>query len=247
MKGDTNVDPLSSLQKFWEVRGETGSFERAYSVRLQGITKIVKRIKKLVAGKIILDIGCGPGIAASIFPKDTKVIGLDFSASMLRSAKSHAWESILANALDLPFHNGVLDAAACLFVASDYSSKEDFFKEVYHVLKYNGLFFFADYSPNDGLWTFRKRIQPDYKIFLEGEETLTNKLERAGFEVQKSEYIRFNAPIDIERYIKSEKELEKIKKTDIKTYEMIKNLRNTKKIEREFLLLTSKKLHELKE
>jgi len=224
--------------KFWEDRGKR--YNSLGKIRFEGISKIVDRITKLVDGKLVLDIGCGPGMVGSLFPQDAKVIGLDFSGSMLKSAKSRIWESMLGSALSLPFHKEVFEAVTCFFVTSDYAVKDMFFTEAYRVIEDNGLFIFSDYSPNDEHWILRRRISP-LNIFIEGEESLSNKLEQAGFRVQKSEFISFNPPFDIGWYIKSERELEQLKETDISLWRYIQNRISSNKIRREFILITSKK------
>lgn len=237
-KGDTYKGPLCSLKKFWEDRGKT--YNSLGKVRFEGISKIVNKITKLVDDKLVLDIGCGPGMVASLFPQDTKVIGLDFSGPMLKSAKSRIRELMLGSALNLPFYNEVFEVVTCLFLASDYSIKDKFFTEAYRVIEDNGLFIFADYSPNDESWILRRRIQP-VNIFIEDEKSLSNKLERAGFKVQKSEFIRFNPSFNLGRYIKSERELEQLKETDVNLWRYIQNRISSNKIRREFILIISKK------
>ena len=238
MKGSTYKGPIRSLKKFWE--GKAGSFERDYSIRFEGISKIVHKTRKLVDDKLILDVGSGPGIVASLFPQDTKIIGLDFSFSMLKSAKSRIWGPILGDAFNLPFRNKVFEAAICLFVASDYSKKEEIFSEVYRVLENGSLFIFADYSPNDEHWILKRRIRP-LNIFIEGAESLAKKLERAGFSIHKSELIRFNPTFNLGWYIKSEEELGQLKENDLSLWRYLQNRISRNKIRREFILIIGKK------
>jgi len=245
MKEYSYKGSLGSLKEFWEDRGRTGSFERGYHIRLEGVSDIVNKIREFIDGKLVLDIGCGPGIVASLFPKDTEVIGLDFSVSMLKSAKGRVRQLMRGSALNLPFRDEVFEVATCFFVASDYSVKDGIFLEAHRVLENNGLFLFADYSPNDEHWMLKRRIRPlqgeSCNIFIESEESLSNKLERAGFKVQKTEFIRFNPTFDPGWYMKSEKELEQLKETDPSLWEHIQHRINSKKIRREFILIVNKK------
>ena len=189
IKGYTYKGSLGSLKEFWEDKGRTGSFERGYYIRLEGISRIVEKISEFIDDKLILDIGCGPGIVASFFQQNATVIGLDFSISMLKSARSRIPQLIQGNVFNLPFLNEVFEVATCLFVASDYSVKDGIFLEAYRILENNGLFLFSDYSPNDEHWILKRRISPllgeSCNIFIESEESLSNKLERSGFKVQK--------------------------------------------------------------
>jgi len=234
-----------SLKEFWEDKGRTGSFERGCHIRLEGVSTIVNKIMEFIDGKLVLDIGCGPGIVASLFPKDTGVIGLDFSISMLKSARGRVRQLMRGNAFNLPFRDEVFEVATCFFVASDYSVKGDIFLEAYRVLENNGLLIFADYSPKDEHWMLKRRIRPlldeSCNILIESEKALSNKLERAGFKVQKTEFIRFNPTFDLGWYMKSEKEMEKLKETDPILWEYIQHRMNSKKLKREFILLINKK------
>ncbi len=224
--------------KFWEDRGKT--YNSLVESRSEGLLKIVDRIAELIDGKLVLDVGCGPGMVASLFPSDTKVIGLDFSGSMLRNAKSRIWDSVLGSAIDLPFRGEVFDAVINLFVASDYSVKDIFFTEAYRALENEGLYLYADYSTKDGSWILRKRIRRD-DIFIESEEHLSEKLGQVGFEVQKTEFIRFDTAFDLGRYVMSEIELQNLKETDVELWRLIHNCIKSNKLQREFILIIGKK------
>ncbi len=236
---------LASLKEFWEDKGRTGSFERGYHIRLEGVSDIADKVLEFIDGKTVLDIGCGPGVVASLFPNNTKVIGLDFSISMLKSAKNRIQQLVRGNAFNLPFCDEAFGVATCFFVTSDYSVKNDVFLEAYRVLRNNGLFLFADYSPNDEHWILKRRIRPllgeSCSIFIENEESLSKRLEQSGFRVQRTEYINFNPRFELEWYIKSEKELEQLRETDPILREYLQHYMNRKRIRREFILLVSKK------
>lgn len=245
MKESYYKDSIGSLREFWEDKGRTGSFERGYRIRLEGISSIVGKVAELIDGKEVLDVGCGPGIVASLLPRSTKVLGLDFSISMLRSAKDRVQQLIRGDAFNLPFRNGVFEVATCFFVASDYSSKDGIFSETYRILEKNGLFLFADYSPNDEHWILKRTIRPllgeRCNIFIEGAESLRTKLERAGFKVQKTEFIRFNPRFELGWYIRSERESVQLSEIDPSLWKHIQHSMNSKEIRREFILIISKK------
>jgi len=248
--GESYKGSIGSLKEFWEERGRTGSFERGYHIRLEGISSIVRRVARFVGGKRVLDVGCGPGIAASLFPTNTQVIGLDFSASMLRSAHDRIQQSIRGDAFNLPSRNGAFEVATCFFVASDYSSKEGIFSEAHRILEKGGRFTFADYSPNDEHWILKRRMRPllgkSCNIFIEGAESLRTKLERVGFRVQATESIRFSPRFELGWYIKSEKELAQLREIDPSLWKHIQHDLDSKRIRREFILIISKKDSALK-
>jgi ubiquinone/menaquinone biosynthesis C-methylase UbiE len=149
-----------SLKEFWEEKGETKSFERDYSIRLDGIKQIVKEVSGYLRGRFVLDVGCGPGVAASLFPGDSRIVGLDFSISMLRNAKNRIACLLHGSGFSLPFRDCSFDVVTCLFVASDYSNKTGIFYEAHRVLREDGFLVFSDYSVNDEHWRLRRAIRP---------------------------------------------------------------------------------------
>jgi ubiquinone/menaquinone biosynthesis C-methylase UbiE len=234
---------IESLRDFWERRSR--SFEKDYSFRSEGIIKTVNEIAELIEGKLVLDIGCGPGILAHLYPKNTNVIGFDFSTSMLRSAKSRIRQLVLGDSLNLPFGSETFEIVTCFFLTSDYCEKEPIFSEAHRVLEDRGLFLFAEYSPGDGHWKLRKRISSvlgeSCDIYIEDQETLLNKLKRARFKVQIAKFIRFNASFELRRYVRSKAELQPLKETQPTLFRHIQQLTKRKIIKREFILLVGRK------
>ena len=165
---------------------------------------------------------------------------------MLRGAKNRIQRLIRGNAFNLPFCDEAFEAATCFFVTSDYSSKMGIFSEAYRILEEGGVFLFADYSPNDGHWALKRKIRPllgeSCNIFIESRESLQSKLERSGFEVRRTELIRFSPKFELNRYLKSEKETERLSQTDPSLWQRVQHLMQTKEITREFILLISSKV-----
>jgi ubiquinone/menaquinone biosynthesis C-methylase UbiE len=234
---------VQSLRDFWERRSE--SFERDYGIRAEGIAKIVNEIAELIKGRLVLDIGCGPGIAGKLFPRNSSTVGLDFSISMLRSAKNRIRQLVLGDSLNLPFGSETFQVATCFFVASDYSQKEGIFSEAFRVLQDKGLLLFADYSPRDTHWKLRRRIGSiigeSSLICIEDRKTLSNELEQTGFKVGEAKPIRFNAAFELKRYVRTETELQLLKETDPDLFAHVQGLVEGKRIRREFILLVARK------
>ena len=232
---------IQSLKDFWEKRSE--SFERDYGIRTEGIAKIVNEIAELIKGRLVLDIGCGPGIAGKLFPMNSETVGVDFSISMLRSAKNRIRQLVLGDSLNLPFGTETFQVATCFFVASDYSQKEGIFSEAFRVLQDKGLLLFADYSPRDTHWMLRRSIRPimgeSCNIYIEDDKMLSNKLEQTGFMVQEVKLIRFEAAFELRRYLKTETELQVLKETDPELFTHVQGLTERKRIKREFILLVA--------
>jgi len=232
---------FSGLKEYWEERGETKSFEREYSIRLKGIKQIVNEIRDYLRGQLVLDVGCGPGIAASLFPANSRVIGLDFSISMLRSAKNRIPHLVQGSAFSLPFRACSFNFITCLFVASDYSDKTGIFYEAHRVLRGNGFLLFSDYSLNDEHWKFRRTIRSlmgeRCNIFLKDEAFLSNDMRKAGFRVQETKHLQFRTSFKLERYVRSEDEMNRLKTKNPDLWNDVQRCIKNKKIDREFILI----------
>jgi len=236
---------FGSLKEFWEEKGRTKSFERGYSIRLEGVTQIVNEIRTFLDGKLVLDVGCGPGIAASLFPANAKVVGLDFSVSMLKGAKDRILHLVQGSAFNLPFYDNLFDAVTCLFVTSDYSDKSGIFDEAHRVLRDKGYLLFSDYSLNDEHWRLRKEIHPIMgercDIFLNDETSLSNEIMRAGFKVQEIKYFKFYSSFNLERYVRSDDEMRRLKTLNPDMWNKVQRYIINKKINREFILIIGTK------
>jgi len=245
MAKDYYTGSFASLKEFWEGKGRTKAFEREYSIRLEGIKQIANEIRGFLHKRLVLDVGCGPGIAASLFPASSRVIGLDFSISMLRRAKNRISSQVQGSAFNLPFCDRSLDIITCLFVTSDYSDKIGIFYEAYRVLRENGFLLFSDYSLNDGHWKFKRTIRPlmgeECSIFLKDEAFLSNEMRKAGFEVKETKHLKFCTSFRLKHYVKSEDEMNRLKTKNPDLWNDVQRHIKHKKISREFILIIGKK------
>ena len=99
MNETLNADP-ADLAKFseqahrwWDPDSEFGPLHALNPLRLQWIDGMAQ-----LAGKRVLDIGCGGGILAdSMARKGANVLGIDLASKALRVAKLHALEAGTAN------------------------------------------------------------------------------------------------------------------------------------------------------
>ncbi len=93
-----SVDP-AEIQKFdalagrfWDPEGEFGPLHRLNPVRLAYVAERVP-----LAGRAVLDVGCGGGILAEALARaGAEVTGIDLSRAALATAELHALESGLA-------------------------------------------------------------------------------------------------------------------------------------------------------
>jgi len=231
------------LRDFWENRSV--SFEKDYGIRQEGIVKLVEKTAKLIEDKNVLEVGCGPGIVARYYPPTSDMVGVDFSSSMLKLAKKRIRKLVLGDALSLPFRTGVFEVLTCYFIASDYAAKENIFAEAFRVLEAGGIFLYADYSLEDEHWKLRRQILPalgqSCDINIEEDREIAEKLKHTGFSIVETNLIRFNAEFRLERYLKSRNEIQKLKEANLNLWKALKTHLENGKIEREFLLLISRK------
>lgn len=130
-----------------------------YSTRDANITWINK-INEIcdVKGKKVLDIGCGGGIYSKAFVKmgASEVCGLDFSKELLSAAKENCKEYTntyfrLGNALDTGLDEEQFDIVLLRAVIHHIEDLNTCLKEIYRVLKPNGILLVQDRTPEDCL------------------------------------------------------------------------------------------------
>ena len=234
---------IELLRDFWESRST--SFEKDYGIRHRGIVKLAKETARLVDGRLVLELGCGPGIVASFYPKNAEVVGLDFSSMMLKRAKKRIQRLVLADSLNLPFCNEIFQVVTCFFMASDYVAKENIFLEAFRTLQTRGMFLYADYSLNDEHWKLRREIRPILgercDIQIEGDNELSEKLKHVGLSVVGAKLIEFSAVFRLERYVRSRIEMQRLREVNPDLWKRLKTYIKSGKIEREFILLISRK------
>lgn len=132
-----------------------------------------------IAGKTILDIGCGEGYNTRILAQKKSIVtGIDFSEKMIGYALQKEREKSLnirycsANSCTLPFRNNSFDIATCFMALQDIEFYEETVQEVYRILKNPGRFVFVIPHP-----CFERRVIEDTAIGgWEYDETLKNRL-----------------------------------------------------------------------
>jgi ubiquinone/menaquinone biosynthesis C-methylase UbiE len=98
----------------------------------------------------VLEIAAGTGVLtrrlASLFPQQVSIVATDLNQSMLDQAASlrltRPVEWRQADAMQLPFENGVFDAVVCQFGVMFFPDKSKAFSEVCRVLRAGGVFMF---------------------------------------------------------------------------------------------------------
>jgi ubiquinone/menaquinone biosynthesis C-methylase UbiE len=110
---------------------------------------LVSRLGDLRRGRV-LETAAGTGVVtralASVLPKDVSIVVTDLNQPMLDHASSTlssarvTWQQ--ADALSLPFADGMFDAVVCQFGVMFFPDKPRAFSEVYRVMKPGGRFLF---------------------------------------------------------------------------------------------------------
>ncbi len=134
------IDQQWLLSKWEVVEGVVWSPEKV-NVLIQTIADGLE----LKSSDVLVDLGCGGGwILKQLQPRVRKILGLDFSQSMLRHAvKSCPLESFICAEIErLPFKDESFDCILCYFVFlnfSDDASVEKSLIDVMRTLKKGGL------------------------------------------------------------------------------------------------------------
>lgn len=107
-----------------------------------------KFLNRLPANGTVLDIGCGPGRDAKIFSDlNFNVIGIDFSASMIKLAKENAplCTFHVMDMEELDFPNDSFDGiwANCSLLHISKKNMPFVLKKIYAILKFNGVFYLS--------------------------------------------------------------------------------------------------------
>ena len=157
-----NADP-QELTKFgelahrwWDTEGEFRPLHQINPLRLDWIDSQVR-----LAGKTVLDVGCGGGILAeSMARRGADVLGIDLSTKPLRVAQLHAMESGLdhlryrevpveALAAELPAH---FDVVTCMEMLEHVPDPASVVQACAALVKPGGWVFFSTLNRNARAW-----------------------------------------------------------------------------------------------
>ncbi len=102
------------------------------------------------AGQTVLDLGCGAGLDSAIAVEKAgaggRVIGVDFSAAMLRRARQGVPEAVFvqADAERLPLRDASVDVALVNGIFNLNPNREALFQELRRVVRHSGRVFGAE-------------------------------------------------------------------------------------------------------
>ena len=206
-----NADP-QELQKFsalahrwWDPTSEFRPLHEINPLRLEWINARVP-----LAGKTVLDVGCGGGILAeSIAKKGTKVTGIDLSEKALKVADLHSLESGVAVRYELiaaeelaSREAGHYDVVTCMEMLEHVPDPAAIVQACATLVKPGGHVFFSTLNRNPKSYLFAiigaeyiLRLLPrgthDYMKFITPAE-LSQYIRRAGLEVDALKGMTYN-------------------------------------------------------
>jgi ubiquinone/menaquinone biosynthesis C-methylase UbiE len=106
-------------------------------------------------GKIVVDIGCGPGnIFATLQGKPKLLIGVDVAPKSLELAKQAGYTPLLADATSLPFISGFADIVTLNAALHHCEDMEAMLTEAARLVKPGGLLV-TDHDPQLSAWDYK--------------------------------------------------------------------------------------------
>ena len=191
-----NADP-QELQKFsalahrwWDPTSEFRPLHEINPLRLEWINARVP-----LAGKTVLDVGCGGGILAeSIAKKGTKVTGIDLSEKALKVADLHSLESGVAVRYELiaaeelaSREAGHYDVVTCMEMLEHVPDPAAIVQACATLVKPGGHVFFSTLNRNP----------KSYLFAIIGAEYILRLLPRG-----THDYMKFITPAELSQYIR---------------------------------------------
>jgi 2-polyprenyl-6-hydroxyphenyl methylase/3-demethylubiquinone-9 3-methyltransferase len=158
-----NVDP-AELEKFsalahrwWDPRGEFRPLHEINPLRLQWIDAHAS-----LAGKAVLDVGCGGGILAeAMVRKGARVTGIDLSDKALRVAQLHLHESRLQVSYEkssvedyAAAHAGKFDVVTCMELLEHVPDPAGMVGACARLVRPGGQLFFSTINRNPKAYLF---------------------------------------------------------------------------------------------
>jgi ubiquinone/menaquinone biosynthesis C-methylase UbiE len=137
-------------------------------------------------GKDIVDIGCGTGEGAYIFPKAATLTGIDPSEQALCYIPQPAYTTLTqGSAEQLPYADSSFDVALLIDVLEHVKDDTRALKEAYRVLRPNGSLLIT-VPAYEWLWSDHDRAVWHQRRYVRSE--LTAQLKKAGFQVELASY-----------------------------------------------------------
>ena len=209
-------------------RADFGSLARSYDDLRRADELWFETIEALIregdlAGRRVLDVGCGTGRLAALLAEryGCKVWGVDVSKEMLDVARERVPRGVglkRAAAEDLPFADGWFERATMTLVYHHLDRRRAL-PEVRRVLAPGGCLAFLTFDPKQFAGYYLNRYFPSFREIdtarFPARQAAEDELRSAGFADVRV------TPIDHERTITREDALEKIRGRYISTFQLI--------------------------
>ena len=118
--------------------------------RTDEVLRVIKSYKNDTDSLSLLDIGTADGLMLDRLCHDLNIqtaVGLDFSAELLKTNSHHTSHFIQAEAMELPFDDGVFDVVVATAVIEHVPEPEKMVKECNRVLRQEGICVFTTPDP----------------------------------------------------------------------------------------------------
>jgi len=150
-----------------------------------------KELSVFLKSGIVLDLATGTGDSAKgLIDRGYKVVGLDLSFQMLRTAvkKIHSehFHALASSGYSLPFRDSCFDGLTCAFGIRNMHNTKEALSEIHRVLKPGGLAVFLEFSMPKGPFSipyrlYLRHILPNIAALLSSREAyryLSDSIER---------------------------------------------------------------------
>lgn len=191
-----------------ELKSDYGNL-RSFKIRLDAILYVLKNLKNK-KGKL-LDIGCGPGVIASILKNlGFEVIAVDLSSNMAKITNEKGIKTIVCDAYHLPFKEETFNIVLCIEVLEYIENPTRVINEIYRVLSNKGEAVII--APNEQciFVALRKNIIKRRKIPAFYRRYTSEELEKYFLKFNEIEYSAIHYPIYIKNLKKKFNILDKI-------------------------------------
>lgn len=175
MSCDKNPENIKNM--FNEISAYYDQMNNFISLGTHFIIKILAiKALKITSRASILDLCCGTGDFTSIITKlhpRTKIIGVDFSAQMLKIAKNKNPNGVFlqSDATNLPFKENEFDYITMGFGLRNIENRSKALDEIYRILKNNGKFLHLDFGEHNKISKIFNIIVPILvKIFKKNDK-----------------------------------------------------------------------------
>ena len=143
---DANIEYHDKIADLYD--GSSGEACQQASFYQNRLARILRELRSRSSGDRLLDVGCGTGKvlrhAANCF---RSAVGVDVSFNMLEIAKNSGFEVVQADAMFLPFRDGVFDVVSIYSVLHHIFDYRSVLSELGRVLTRKG-FLYWDWDPN---------------------------------------------------------------------------------------------------